>query len=244
MKSFLIFGFLFISGRIISQEMVDTNVYATYCHCVLKTFHETDSLLITQIFAENERLTEDLRYYMDGRLERVRRFSLDERPFVIQELNINNRHMEFSLMDTWGRIILFEEIATDSFDAIQYSTFSNCEFSSKGFHRLIPVQEVCWINDTAVGTIIRDPDAVMADSKVGLWYYYYQNGIDSAIGKYSYSCFEQRSIFVDNESGFIMMGISRYSEIKTGVWNYFSPAGKLIRREEWEEGNLLKREFF
>jgi hypothetical protein len=152
--------------------------------------------------------------------------------------------MELIMLDDSGLVRYYEEIATDSFDAVQYSVLPNGQFSEKGFHRLVPLQRVEWINDTAIGAAIGSPGSV-TDSKVGLWNYYYENGVDSAIGNYSYSCFDHASVTDDSASGgYVLLGIITYREIKTGTWNYYSREGKLIRREEWDKGNLLKRETF
>jgi hypothetical protein len=244
MKSILLIGFLFVSANILSQEMVDTAVYSSYAGCYLKTFHETDSLLITQVFNEDDKLVDELRFYADGRLERYSRMVIWEKSRVVKELNITSGHWEQVKFDSIGRIVYYEEIATDSFDAIQYFNYPNGQLAQKGFHRLVPIHDVKWINDTAVGAV-EYVQLDKANAQVGEWNYYYKNGVDSANGNYAYLCFVHDSVFEDDpHSVFITIWWESYPEIKTGQWNYYSREGKLIRREEWDKGNLLKRETF
>jgi antitoxin component YwqK of YwqJK toxin-antitoxin module len=144
-----------------------------------------------------------------------------------------------------GQMRYYSELPEDSFDAVYQSYYEEGKLAEEGYYRKEKIQWVKSYTDTSF--VLRDDTAYewSRDTKVGTWRYYYKNGTDSASGNYAYLIYQFDSV-IPYSPGDLVIAIltTTFSEIKTGTWNYFSADGKLIRREEWDKGNLLKRETF
>ncbi|MDQ3108532.1 MAG: hypothetical protein M3R17_01440 [Bacteroidota bacterium] len=164
----------------------------------------------------------------------------------IRNLDHNTGHMVEAGWDEAGQMEYYMEDPTDSFDAGYERYYPNGILAIKGFYRNEEVLLVKSYTDTSFVLSNKNGSYLWPQTtQVGLWYYYYPNGKDSAVGNYAYTVFQFDTLFPSLPGDlWISIGTTTFSEIKTGTWNYYSPEGELIRREEWDGGNLLRRETF
>jgi hypothetical protein len=228
-----------VNANIIVEEFDDYHVLRSSCYYADDTFNK---LLMESVYLPNGKEMSHVIWYWNG---------LEQNIFT---LNPATGKTDFTEIDSSGNVIERSEDSDTISDSKCYLYFSGGMLKANGFRKLCNVYEVGHLDSEKVGVVQSVIPIGMDEVKTGLWHYYYQNGVDSASGSYypisyqSEESFPGDSIYgYDSVAGifaYCIMLSNRYNEIKTGTWNYFSPDGKLIRREKWDKGNLIRREVF
>lgn len=203
-----------------------------------------DTLRRTRVYSDQKMIGE-FNYNPDGSRGESFSWYQDGKKSWIRNLDYNTGHMVDVGWNEAGQMEYYMENPTDSFDAEYERYYPDGSLAIKGFYRDEEVQMVKSYTDTSF--VLSNKSGWFSwprTAQVGLWHYYYSNGKDSATGHFAYTIFQFDSVYSSPDDMYIAIGTTTFSEIKTGTWNYYSPEGKLICREEWDKGNFLRRETF
>ena len=227
--------FLLTVNAAFSQDLRDTLVEPErWLH-----YQEAENVFVAKLIRTDSSIVEEFRFDSSGTVERISRLYAGQKPLLVKEWNVTTGRMETAMFFITGGVALYEELPADSFDAKHEEYFEAGTVAASGYQRKVPILRVRWINDTAVSSA-KDTTGYSYETKVGHWNYYYAGGTDSAMGNYAYCCFEHDTVLPD-EGPYVVVGWEFHTDIKDGEWRYYSPEGKLLYTEEWENGNLLHR---
>lgn len=86
-------------------------------------------------------------------------------------------------------------------------------------------------------------DLYLVESKVKKWIYYHPNGLKKAQGRYYFNSIIEKKDKFESPNKYVGNTPIYYNwktDVKDGVWRYWDEEGKLIKKENYSKGKLLK----